>query len=337
MADVDLRKLRYFVAVAGELHFGRAAEVLHIAQPVLSRQIRALEQELKVQLFVRDKRATELTAAGQQLLADAGPLLASAAALRRRVARAARGPGSFTIGFMPGLIVTGAVCALAGRYPRLTVDVLRTSWDDQTEVIRDGRVDVSYIRLPVDQSGLQVRALLAEPRVAALPAGHRLAGKDTITIADLADEHLLQDPAAVPEWRDIATEMRTRRRSSVPAFRTVEEKLEHVAAGHGIVILPLSTAVFYTRPGVAYIHVSDIALNQVCLAWDATRRSQLIQDFAALAADHPPVPGPALPGRCGVLGDQDGVRPLKALAPAKGQLGAVLPGRRNRYLIGAPL
>ena len=84
MTDVDLRKLRYFVAVAEQLHFGRAAEALHIAQPVLSRQIRALEEELKAQLFVRDKRATELTPAGRQLLADAGPLLAAADALRRR-------------------------------------------------------------------------------------------------------------------------------------------------------------------------------------------------------------------------------------------------------------
>jgi len=258
MADVDLRKLRYFVEVAERLHFGRAAEALHIAQPVLSRQIRALEDELKVQLFVRDKRATELTPAGRQLLADAGPLLAGADALRRRVACAARGPGSFTIGFMPGLIVTEAVRALAVRHPQLTVDVLRTNWDDQTEVLRDGRADVSYIRLPVDQRGLQVRPLLTEPRVVALPAGHRLAGKDMIVIADLADEHLLQDPAAVPEWRDIATEMRSRDRRDVPSFRTVEEKLEHVAAGHGIVLLPLSTAVFYTRPGVAYSHVSDI-------------------------------------------------------------------------------
>jgi DNA-binding transcriptional LysR family regulator len=127
------------------------------------------------------------------------------------------------------------------------------------------------------------------------PAGHRLAGKDTITIADLADEHLLQDPNAVPEWRDIATEMRSRRRRNVPVFRTVEEKLEHVAAGHGIVLLPLSTAVFYTRPGVAYSHVSDIPPNQVCLAWDATGRSRLIQDFAAIAADHPPVASQAGP------------------------------------------
>jgi DNA-binding transcriptional LysR family regulator len=304
MTDVDLRKLRYFVAVAEQLHFGRAAEALHIAQPVLSRQIRALEDELKAQLFVRDKRATELTPAGRQLLADAGPLLASADGLRRRVARAARGPDSFTIGFMPGLIVTEAVRALASRHPQLTVDVLRTSWDDQTVVLHDGRADVSYIRLPADQSGLQLRTLLAEPRVAALPAGHRLAGKDTIAIADLADEHLLQDPGAVPEWRDIATEMRARRRRGAPIFHTVEEKLEHVAAGHGIVVLPLSTAVFYTRPGVVYSRVSDIPPNQVCLAWDATRRSRLIQDFAAIAADHLPVASQAEPDRGSSSGPQ---------------------------------
>jgi DNA-binding transcriptional LysR family regulator len=69
----------------------------------------------------------------------------------------------------------------------------------------------------------------------------------------------------------------------------VEEKLEHVAAGHGVVLLPLSTADFYTRPGVSYSQVSDVPPNQVCLAWDAAHRSRLIQDFAAIAADHPPV------------------------------------------------
>jgi DNA-binding transcriptional LysR family regulator len=169
------------------------------------------------------------------------------------------------------------------------VDVLRTSWDDQTEVVRDGRADVSYVRLPVDQRGLQTQPLLAEPRVAVLPGDHRLAGKTAVSIADLAGEHLLQDPSAVPEWRDIATELRTRDRRSAPVFRTVEEKLEHVAAGRGIVVLPQSTAAFYTRPGVSYAQVSDIPPNQVWLAWDADRRSPLIRDFAAIAADHPPV------------------------------------------------
>jgi len=201
----------------------------------------------------------------------------------------------------------------AGRHQQLTVNVLRTSGDDQTDVLRDGRADVSYIRLPADQSGLQIRPLLTEPRVAVLPAGHRLGGKDAITIADLADEHLLQDPGAVPEWRDTATEMRTRRRHTAPVFRTVEEKLEHVAAGHGIVLLPLSTAVFYTRPGIAYSHVSDIPPNQVCLAWDATRPSRLIQDFAAIAVDHPPVPSQAEPHRSPPSGPETAV-PVPAQA-----------------------
>jgi DNA-binding transcriptional LysR family regulator len=284
--DVDLRKLRYFVAVAEQLHFGRAAETLHIAQPVLSRQIKALENELKVQLFMRDKRATELTPAGEQLLADARPLLANADALRRRVGRAARGPDAFTVGFMPGLIVTAAVRALASRRPQLTIDVIRTSWDDQTDVIHDGRVDVSYVRLPVDQQGLKIQPIHTEPRVAMLPTNHRLAGKDTISIADLADEHLLQDSDAVPEWRDIATELRTRAPRRQPLFHAVEEKLEYVAAHHGVVVLPLSVATFYSRTDIAHVTIHDIAPNQICLAWESTRRSRLIQEFADIATEH---------------------------------------------------
>jgi DNA-binding transcriptional LysR family regulator len=285
--DLDLRKVRYFVAVAEELHFGRAAQRLHIAQPVLSRQIRALEDELSSQLFVRDRRTTELTAAGQQLLKDARPLLADAEALRRRVGRSARGSDIFTVGFMPGLLVTAAVRALGAVHPDLTVDVIRTSWHNQVEVVHDGRVDVSYVRLPIDQAGLELIVLFSEPRLAALPADHRLAGTETVSITDLADERLLQDPDAVPEWRDIAREMRSRNdRRPVPAMRTVEEKLEHVASGHGIVILPQSTATFYRRSDVTCIPVEDISPNQVSLAWDASRRSRLIYEFADLARQH---------------------------------------------------
>jgi DNA-binding transcriptional LysR family regulator len=282
--DLDLRKVRYFVAVAEELHFGRAAERLHIAQPVLSRQIRALEEELGSQLFVRDRRQTELTSAGQQLLEDARPLLANADAVHRRVGRTARGPHSFTVGFMPGLLVTSAVRSLSAAHPDLRVDVIRTSWDDQVEVVHDGRVDVSYVRLPVDQTGLTLTPLFSEPRFVALPADHRLAGKESVNIADLADEHLLQNPDAVPEWGETAVEMRSQvHRRPIPVIRTVEEKLEHVATGHGIVILPRSTATFYRRPDVTCIRVEDIGPNRVSLAWDATRRSKLISEFAELA------------------------------------------------------
>ena len=281
--DLDLPKLRYFVAVAEELHFGRAAERLHIAQPVLSRQIRALEDEVRAQLFVRTKRATELTAAGRQLLDDARPLLAAADATRRRVALAARGSKTFTIGFMPGLTVTEAVRGFGRAHPDLEIELIRTTWDDQVDVLHDGRVDVSIVRLPIDQAGLTVRPLFEEPRVATLPADHRLAGKPVIDITDLAGEHLLQDPDAVPEWRDIAVELRTRTAKPVPVLRSVEEKLEHVAAGHGVSIIPLSVAAFYQRPDVVTVPVDNLAPNTVCLAWIASRRSRLLQDFATLA------------------------------------------------------
>ncbi|MFC4945209.1 LysR family transcriptional regulator [Pseudonocardia sp. GCM10023141] len=287
--DVDLRKLRYFVAVAELLHFGRAAERLHIAQPVLSRQIRALERELGVGLFVRDKRGTELTAAGDRLLTDARPLLDAAQALRRRVAQAARGQDRFTIGFMPGVAVAGVLRALAERHPRLTVDVVRLSSDDQVEMIRDGRVDVAFLRLPVDTRGLQIRPLWEEPRVAMLPATHRLAGKEHIGVADLADEHLLQAADSVPEWRDLATELRTGTPVALPVFTAVEEKLEHVAAGHGVAVLPLSAATAYVRTDVVHVPVRDIAPNQVGLGWDASRHDVLISEFASIAEGMGPV------------------------------------------------
>ncbi|MFC0107964.1 LysR family transcriptional regulator [Kibdelosporangium aridum] len=282
--DVDLRKLRYFVVLAEELNFGRAAQRLHIAQPVLSRQIRALEDELQVPLFVRDKRSTELTAAGRQLLEDGRPLLAAAEALKRRVAQAARGTTRFSIGFMPGITVTDWVRAFTARHPDVEVELVRTTWDDQVEALHDGRVDVSVVRLPIDQRGLTVRPIFAEPRVAVLPAEHRLAGKESIEIIDLAAERVLNDPDAVPEWRDISVQLREGTAPPARRYTSIEEKLEDVASGQGIAIIPKSTSEYYNRPDVVHVPVGDIGPNQVCLAWISTRRSPLIHDFAEIVS-----------------------------------------------------
>lgn len=281
--DLDLRKIRYFMAVAHELNFGRAAQSLHIAQPVLSRQIRTLEAELGVQLFVRNRQGTALTAAGEALRMDAAPLLANAEAVRRRVGRAAGGTGGFTVAFMPGLIVTGAVRALQQADPLLTVEVLRTSYADQTAVLYDGRADVSYVRLPVDHRGLEVRLLFEEPRVVVLPAEHRLAGKEELLLSDLAGEALLQPREMVPEWQALTGDSGPR---NTPIALAVEEKLEHVAVGRGIVVLPQSAANFYHRPDVASVPLTDVGPSRVALAWDATRRSAVIDEFANLAATH---------------------------------------------------
>jgi DNA-binding transcriptional LysR family regulator len=242
-------------------------------------QIKSLEDDLRVRLFARDERATKLSPAGEQFLADARPLPASAEGARRRLLRAAQRTRTFTVGFLPGLTVTAAVREPSRRRPSLNVEVVRTSWNDETEVLHGGRVDVGYVRPPIDRRGLNVRDLLSEARVAVLPADHRLADKGALSVADLAGERLLQDPAAVPEWRTAATVPA----DPPPAVRTVEEKLEHVAAGHGVLVLPLSTATFYTRPDVTHVDITDIGPTQVCLAWEAGRHSGLIEEFVDIA------------------------------------------------------
>ncbi|HZA12128.1 LysR family transcriptional regulator [Mycobacterium sp.] len=281
--DLDLRKLRYFVAVAEELNFRRAAERLHLAQPVLSRQIRALEKELHAQLFTRDSTGTQLTEAGSHLLTDATALLAHAEAARRRVAQAAQGIITFTVGFMPGLTITEPVRALGAAHPDISVEVLRTDWTNQISVLHDGRADIGYVRMPVDLTGLQSSPLLTEPRVAVLPTSHRLAGKEKVSLDDLADEHLLQHPEAVPEWQAVATELRDGPRAAFVDARSVEEKLERVAAGRGFSVLPESTATYYQRPDVAWMPITDIPPNEVRLAWVSTRRNPLIAEFVQLA------------------------------------------------------
>src|SRR3954466_15576361 len=275
--DLDLRKVRYFVAVADRLHFGRAADELHIAQPALSRQIRALENDLGASLFTRDSHGVALTDAGRQLLDDAGPLLASARAVRRRVSVAARGSRRLVVGFRTGIPVIPAARAFEARHPDVVVDVQRIEWDDQALMLLDGRVDVAYVRLPIDGTGLRVTPLYTEPRVAVLPAGHRLAGKEAITEADLAGEPLV--------WHADTSTQPTRRPHPNAGYlvRGVDETLEHVAAGRGISFLARSAIVFYSHPDVSYVSVTDLAPDQVCLAVAASRTSPVVDDFLSAA------------------------------------------------------
>jgi DNA-binding transcriptional LysR family regulator len=267
--DLDLRRLRSFVAVAKHLNFTRAAEELHLAQPALSRQVRALERELGVVLFERDRRSVALTAAGRQLLEDAVPLLAGADAARRRVQRAARGTRRLVVGFRAGVMVTDAVRAFAEARPDVAVDVLRLEWDEQEEALRDGRVDVAFVRRPIGTDGLRLVPLFAEDRFAVVRADDPLAARDSLVVADLADEVVLRYLATTP--------------SSALGLRTVEEKLEHVASGHGIVLLPRSMVAYYTRSDLVAIPVLDAEPDEVLLACESGRRSRLLADFERAA------------------------------------------------------
>lgn len=280
MKDLDLRKVRYFVALAEELNYRAAAGRLHLAQPVLSRQIRALEHELGVQLFVRGATGTRLTAAGEQLLEDAVPLLTNVECIRRRVAVAAKVSPTFTVGFMPGLSITFAIRALANVYPDVSVEVLRTDWLDQVRVLHDGRADIGFVRMPIDLSGLSTVSLFSEPHVAVVPAAHPLAGRDTVSITDLAADTLLQNPDTVPEWKSVRMDATCRGPS--PAARNVEEKLEWVAGGRGFSVLPQSVANFYRRPDVVSLSLIDVSSNEVRLAWLSDHGSVVLEDFVRL-------------------------------------------------------
>ncbi|KAA1399585.1 LysR family transcriptional regulator [Aeromicrobium ginsengisoli] len=284
MADLDLRRLRYFLVLADELHYGRAAERLHIAQPVLSRQISVLERELGVDLFERSKQGTVLSEAGQALLERARGLVESAGALQRQARRMRGRLRRLVIGFMPGLIVTPVVRLLNDTFPELVVDVVRTSWDDQVTAVQEGRIDVSFVRLPVAGGGLTVIPLFEEPRVVALPVDHPLAAQPEVVIGELAPLNLLQPADAVPEWRDLAHRLRPAAGipGSPPAL-TVEEKLEIVASGRGIVVLPESTAQYYHRPDIAYRSIADIGPSKVGLAFEAARTEAEIEAVSEIA------------------------------------------------------
>lgn len=277
--DLDLRKLRYFVAVADRLHFGRAAEDLHIAQPALSRQIRALEQDLGASLFTRDSHGVELTDAGRQLLDDAGPLLASVRAVQRRVSVAGRRSQRVVIGFRTGIPVIPAARVFEARNPDVIVDVQRMEWDDQAPMLLDGRVDVAYVRLPLDETGLRLTPLYSEPLMVALPADHRLAGKEEVSESDLAGEPLV--------WHTGPSTHPTKRPQPDSGLRArgVEEKLEHVAAGRGISFVGRAETVFHTRPDISYVPIPELAPEQVYLAMAESRASRVVEDFYAAAQE----------------------------------------------------
>ncbi|WP_037855501.1 LysR family transcriptional regulator [Streptomyces sp. NRRL S-340] len=301
--DLDLRKVRYFVAVAEHESFVRAAEALHIAQPVLSRQIRSLEADLKVTLFDRGTRGTRLTEAGEAMLEEALGLLAAARAARRRVRDVAAGLRRFTVGFTPGVSIAPAVREFSARHPEVLVEVVRMDYPHRADFVRDGKVDVGYLRLPVGTHGLSTEPLFTEPLVVELPAGHRLAQRERVHIAELAAERLLIDdvpgrrddspastgfaaPPASPASRGLTASAASPEEHAgppVPGARNIEELLEHVAAGRGVVVVPLSTALYFARPDITHVLVDGLAPSHVCLAWRSSRRGALVTEYAGIA------------------------------------------------------
>ncbi|BCJ37256.1 LysR family transcriptional regulator [Actinocatenispora thailandica] len=283
MPDLDLRVVRYFVAVAEHEHFGRAASALHVAQPSLSRQIRQLEHQLGVALLDRTPRGTRLTPAGQSFLERARQLLGDAEAAVAS-ARAAAKPDALAVGFGGDLIVTPIVRELAHRFPETQVTARHIEARHVREALVHHELDVVVARTPFDTAGLAVQVLYDEPRVLVVPVGHRLAGKESVVLADFADEPLVgvQDPDADAFWR-VLPRPDGRVPPPGPLINDPEDKFEHVASGRALTLAPASRTGPQRRSDITAVPVADIPPLQVVIAHRDGEDGPLLRAFCRAA------------------------------------------------------
>jgi DNA-binding transcriptional LysR family regulator len=278
-ADLDLRLVRYFTVVADHRHFGRAAADLLIAQPSLSRQIRRLEQQLGARLLDRTPQGTRLTEAGEAFLPRAKALLRSAAQAGA-AARAAARPSRITIGYTVNIIVTPAVLDLRRRHPDADVHTLHLAWNEPREALLGRRVDAAVTRLPIRTDGLHVTILYDEPRLLLVPVDHRLAGKESVTLDDIADEPIprMPDQAWNAYWR-IDPRPDGSPAPDGPFVEAVEDKLEVIAAGQAVAVIPAGVRTASPRPDLTTVPLHDVEPSHVVLATRAGDRSRLVADF----------------------------------------------------------
>ncbi|MEW2115989.1 LysR substrate-binding domain-containing protein [Streptomyces sp. NPDC005474] len=282
--DLDLRLVRYFTVVAEQLHFGRAAEILRVAQPSLSRQIRRLEQELGARLLDRTPQGSRLTEAGEVFLPHARALLRTATRAAAQT-RAAAEPSRLVVGYTSNLIVTPAVRELRRRHPDADVRAVHLAWDESRTALLDHRVDVLLARLPLGTDELEVTVLYEEPRVLVVPLDHRLVGKESVTLDDIADESLprvREDAAWNSFWR-IDPRPDGSRAPEGPLVRALEDKFELIAAGQAVAIVPGGLGTDRLRPDLTTIPLHGVEPSHVVLANRADDRSRLVATFRKVA------------------------------------------------------
>lgn len=276
MVDLETRELRYFVAVAEELHFGRAADRLGIAQPPLSRAIRRLELRLGVQLLERDRRGTALTSAGTVLLGEARAALDAVTAAERRTRRAAEPE-------RPLVLVTkaGASHELLQRLldaAATPIEVLLCEVGEQAGRLRDGRADVAIMHRPYDDlAGFDSEDLHTEGQIALLPAGHPLAAREQLTLAEVSDVPGLP----IARWPRLDG---TYPDGPGPEVRTQSQLAQLVALGKTLLVIPASSRAWQWPDHVA-VPVIDAPDVTTVLAWPPRSHSPAIASLVRSAAE----------------------------------------------------
>lgn len=291
MNDLGDRELRYFIAVADELNFTRAAERLRIAQPPLSRAIRQLERKLGAELFHRDSHRVRLTDFGAELLEDAREAIERLDALSQRARRAATRDPTLVVTAKPGLtteMLRKIIAAYAAGPDARPVEIAVSGYRAQADLIRAGDADLALLSSPYDLRGLDSEPLSSHPRVAALPARHALARRAALRCQDLRGR-------PIPSWPEETATERTYWAGADndheaagqiplgPAVSDPTQLLEVVALGQAVALIPAPLAENNHRPDIAYRPVLDASPYLITIAWPAGSRSRPIADLVRTA------------------------------------------------------
>ncbi|KQX45521.1 MULTISPECIES: LysR family transcriptional regulator [unclassified Streptomyces] len=292
ITDVHGRELRYFLAVAEELHFTRAAERLYVSQPALSKQIRSLERQLGVRLFDRDRRGVALTSVGTALVPHARAALAAWQEGHEAVRRAREAErGLLVVGMSTSPGRGGLLPAIRSRFtevhPEAGLKLRQVGWEDPTAGLADGASDVAFVWLPLSgEERFRWVVVATEPRLVALPASHPLAARDRLDFADLLDEPFLALPDTGPELRDhwLAVDSRGGRPPVVGGeIASADETYEALVDGRGICLVAEGNAPLLARDGVVTRPVDGIAPSRFALAWRADDTRPLVRAYARAA------------------------------------------------------
>jgi DNA-binding transcriptional LysR family regulator len=299
MNDLEVRQLRYFVAIAEELHFGRAAGRLGMAQPPLSRAIRDLERQLGVALLERTTRQVRLTAAGEVLLRDARTALETVTAAARRAQEAGRPSPRLRValkadvdgGLLPQILE--AYCADDAALPP---ELVLGGIGEQPQALREGRADVGLLLCPFDDHGLDSEPLLTERLLVALAAADPLAARTQLCLADLAGRRLpggsqashgpparSRRAGAAPDRQPDLPGERMSPSGAVRPASNLAEIFSLVETGSVVFFAPASVARRYPRSGIAYRPVSDLPDSTLVLAWPQDARSPAVAAFVRAA------------------------------------------------------
>ena len=297
--NVELRHLRYFVAVAEELHFGRAADRLHMAQPPLSQAIRGLEGELGVELLARTSRRVELTAAGRRLLDDARRLLGEFDEALSGARRAGSGETAhLSVGALSStsVVVPHIAREFRERRPDVGITLKHMTVGELGDALRRGEVDLA-IAYELDslpdgiawEKGFREQHLALLPLVAALPESHALAGRDSISVAELAGAPWVNIPRSLsPEHHDQVVSL-CRRHGFEPNVvaegTTMRALLELVAAGVGVMVAPAQARQLQPE-GVAYVPIPGEEVG-ISLFWRHGDTAPAAAAFREVAATMP--------------------------------------------------